>query len=214
MRRVAVAGVVAVVLLVAVAVAVAVALGRPDGSTSAGRGGAPNGSPTGAVDPSSGPSAPKLEVPADTPGASHGSGPGEVNGGQSAGPLPGLPSASPRARVRVPAHAAAARGRLVDGYPRRLVPVPHGTRITSSSVSPSGRRLQATVVATYGGSRHSLVRFYRRALSRAGMPGAESPALRGATSYSFSDGRSAVTLTVAPRQARGLPFTLFLAVAA
>jgi hypothetical protein len=92
---------------------------------------------------------------------------------------------------------------VVAGYPTGVVPVPAGAVVRSTSVTGPGRRMQATLVASWPGSRDSLVRYYRRTLRSSGLSGAPGVAAGDSRAVVFSDGLDAVTLTT--REARSSP---------
>ena len=105
---------------------------------------------------------------------------------------------------------ASARGRLVRGYPAALRP-PRASRVQSSSVSPSGDRLQVGLVGSSSLSSDQLLLAYRTRLSHRGMTERTPPATApGTSAASFRRGRSVVTLTVTdgPRTSYALHATL------
>ena len=92
--------------------------------------------------------------------------------------------------------AAQARGRLVAGFPGFLGAGP-GSVVATSSLSPSGDRLQAALTGTSVQDAAGLARSFRVRLARRGL--AERGTVAGADgseTVSFARGRSTVTLTV------------------
>lgn len=111
--------------------------------------------------------------------------------------LPGLRPVATGPLVSRPLPApAAARGRLVAGFPTSVVsPVP-GSDIATSGVTSYGTRLQATLTASTTRSAGRTLLHYRVRLGRLGF--VESPAPAGATEISFTRGRSTATVSTSP----------------
>lgn len=89
-------------------------------------------------------------------------------------------------------------GRLVEGFPA-LVPVPRRAVVTSSAVQPGADgTLTISVTGRSTASTRALVRFYRKALNRAGFRYARGHVLaRGTAGTAFSRSGGAELLTVA-----------------
>ncbi|QSR32538.1 hypothetical protein CFI00_18985 [Nocardioides sp. S5] len=97
---------------------------------------------------------------------------------------------------------ASARGRLVVGFPAVLRPTP-GTAVESSSVSPSGHRLQAGLTGSSSRSPDAVLLGYRTRWTRRGLLEQAAPvAAPGSWAAAFRRGRSVVTLTVSTRGSR------------
>lgn len=95
--------------------------------------------------------------------------------------------------------AASAQGRLLRRFPDALRP-PRAARVQSSSISPSGDRLQVGLVATSSLSPEEVLLAYRTRLARHGMTEtATPPSVAGSTAAAFRHGGSVVTVTVTPR---------------
>lgn len=110
-------------------------------------------------------------------------------------------SDAPLVRVPLP-RAASARGRLVSGYPTALRPT-RSTRVESSSISPSGDRLQVALVGWTRLSAEQVLVAYRTRLSARGLVEQESPTTNaGSFAAAFQRGDSVVTLTVTPEASR------------
>jgi len=111
-----------------------------------------------------------------------------------------LPPSDPAPLVTSPLpRAASARGRLVRRFPATLRPT-RAARVQSSSVSPSGDRLQVGLVATTTLSAPQVLLAYRARLARRGLTETTAPpALAGSEAAAFRRGDSVVTVTVTPR---------------
>jgi hypothetical protein len=95
--------------------------------------------------------------------------------------------------------AASAQGRLLRRFPDALRPT-RAARVQSSSISPSGDRLQVGLVATSSLSPEEVLLVYRTRLARHGMTEAATPpSVAGSTAAAFRRGGSVVTVTVTPR---------------
>lgn len=179
-----------------------------DATGSAGGGGGPTG--TGAADP----------------GAEGAAGPHDAGGGDVAGSSGDTPSelapVAPPAETAHPAAvlpgpsltgalppADAARGeRLVPGFPVEVVPVPDGLRVVSSSVSPSGQRLQVGLEAGGDAEPAAVHDAYVQVLAAAGFGVSPAPATPGSTATAFTRGPDGLVLTVRPRTGGGTELTL------
>ncbi|NPC40877.1 hypothetical protein [Nocardioides sp. zg-1230] len=111
-----------------------------------------------------------------------------------------LPPSDPGPLVTTPLpRAATAQGRLLRRFPDALRPT-RAARVQSSSVSPSGDRLQVGLVATSSLSPGQVLLAYRTRLARRGMAEtATPPSVAGSTAAAFRRGDSVVTVTVTPR---------------
>ncbi|MBC2931404.1 hypothetical protein [Nocardioides sp. zg-1228] len=111
-----------------------------------------------------------------------------------------LPPADPAPLVTSPLpRAASARGRLVRRFPAALRPT-RSAAVQSSSVSPSGDRLQVGLVASTALSASQVLLAYRTRLARRGLvETAAPPAVAGSQAAAFRRGGSIVTVTVTPR---------------
>lgn len=110
-------------------------------------------------------------------------------------------SDAPLVRAPLPG-AASARGRIVAGYPVALRPT-RSTRVESSSVSPSGDRLQVALVGSTRLSVEQVLVAYRTRLADRGLVERETPATNaGSYAAAFQRGDSVVTVTVTPQDGR------------
>jgi hypothetical protein len=111
-----------------------------------------------------------------------------------------LPPSDPGPLVTTPLpRAATAQGRLLRRFPDALRPT-RAARVQSSSVSPSGDRLQVGLVATSSLSPGQVLLAYRTRLARRGMAEtATPPSVAGSTAAAFRRGDSVVTVTVTAR---------------
>lgn len=111
-----------------------------------------------------------------------------------------LPPSNPAPLVTTPLpRAASAQGRLLSRFPDALRPT-RAARVQSSSVSPSGDRLQVGLVATSSLSPEQVLLAYRTRLARRGMTeSATPPSVAGSQAAAFRRGGSVVTVTVTPR---------------
>jgi hypothetical protein len=111
-----------------------------------------------------------------------------------------LPPSNPAPLVTMPLpRAASAQGRLLSRFPEALRPT-RATQVQSSSVSPSGDRLQVGLVATASLSPEQVLLAYRTRLARRGMTEtATPPSVAGSQAAAFRRGGSVVTVTVTPR---------------
>ncbi|WP_134742382.1 hypothetical protein [Nocardioides sp. 503] len=178
---------------------------RP-GAASESSQGRPGTSPSGATESRPMPSASSGEAPSAT--ASPRSAPTfrggvriapERPGPESAYRLPGLRAAAPvslPSRDDLPAEAVFARGRLVDGYPARLLPGAPGGSVVTSSLAPSADRVHVALVGLRGRPPQRVLRFYRASMSRAGFREVSVRAASGSSAAAFARGRSRVLVTV------------------
>lgn len=115
--------------------------------------------------------------------------------------LLGPASTAPLVSAPLP-RPASARGRLVTGFPAVLRPT-RGTAVESSSVSPSGDRLQAGLTGSSSRSPDAVLLGYRTRWTRRGLLEQAAPvAAPGSWAAAFRRGRSVVTLTVSTRGSR------------
>lgn len=195
-------------LVVTAAVLAALAMG-----TGVGRGLTEEPTPPGFAAPSADPSAAPSDARVGSPSpadASEGSRPGtnasdDVSGVEqhpeapAASPgLPGLDSADPTRPDAwdVPTRPAAARGRIVTGYPVTLLPATPRATVVSSSVSPSRSQVQVALVARRAQSTTAVLRFYRLRLADAGFAERRAAAVGGARAAAFARGDDQVIVTV------------------
>jgi hypothetical protein len=111
-----------------------------------------------------------------------------------------LPPTNPAPLVTTPLpRGASAQGRLLRQFPDALRP-PRGARVESSSLSPTGDRLQVGLVATTSLPPAQVLLAYRTRLARRGMDEtAAPPSVAGSLAAAFRSGDSVVTVTVSPR---------------
>ena len=132
----------------------------------------------------------------------------EVQADQTAGPtLPPSAKRVPLVSTPFPATASASK-KLVAGFPTAIAPKPAST-IVNSSVSSSGRILQATVSAKTDDSSDEVIAYYIELFAKIGLAGNQSPSTGGTVSYSFVRGSDTVTLTVTPSKKNGSTYALF-----
>ncbi|MCY4726978.1 hypothetical protein NYO98_11880 [Nocardioides sp. STR2] len=97
---------------------------------------------------------------------------------------------------------ASAEGRLVRQFPDALRPT-RAARVQSSSLSPTGDRLQVGLVATTSLSADQVLLAYRTRLARRGLDEtAAPPSVAGSRAAAFRRGDSVVTVTVTPQGSR------------
>lgn len=172
--------------------------GSPSDSAKSGPGttpGDPSGSdPSGTGSPGTGSPAARggVETLPETPGATPSGLPGVTEPTRT--PLPSWEG--------LPKEAVAARGRLVRGYPDRLLPVaPHATILTSS-LSPATGQVQLALVARRQQSPAAVLRFYRARLVRAGFEERSVRTVGGASAAAFVREDNRVVITVDPGSAQ------------
>lgn len=103
---------------------------------------------------------------------------------------------------------ASASGKLVAGYPAKVIPQVPGSKVGTSSVASEDSHLQVTLDASTDQKVNDIVAFYRSKLAAYGMYDAAAPAVAGATSVQFARDGNSVTLTVTPG-AKGTSYVLF-----
>ncbi|MCY7402933.1 MAG: hypothetical protein LH477_18640 [Nocardioides sp.] len=108
-----------------------------------------------------------------------------------------LPAQSSRPLISLPLpRSATARGRLVGQFPKFLRPTRAST-VETSSLSPAGDRLQATLVGATLLSPEAVLRAYRVRLGARGLAeDTAPPTVGGSQAAAFRRGLSAVTVTV------------------
>lgn len=119
--------------------------------------------------------------------------------------LPGLgrPATDPSGPAyEPPEKPAAARGRLVAGYPARLLPRAPRSTVVSSSVAPTTGRVQVALVGHRSTSPSSVLLFYRATLGRSGFREVPTQAVGGADAAAFRRGDERVVVTIDPAPAR------------
>ena len=94
----------------------------------------------------------------------------------------------------VPEEITASDG-LVTDYPALLGPAPH-SRVVSSSLSPSGRRVQVALVARHAGASDAVLRYYRTYLARHGFAERRVDAAGGSAAAGFNREDGTVVVTV------------------
>lgn len=99
------------------------------------------------------------------------------------------------------------RATLVSGFPTRVVPLAPGSRVSTNSVSPSGGRLQVSLVATRDRGPEAVLGFYRARLGGLGFSEKPTHAVGGSAAVAFERGSSSVVVTVTP--ARPLTYSVF-----
>ncbi|MFB9074652.1 hypothetical protein ACFFX0_27075 [Citricoccus parietis] len=107
-----------------------------------------------------------------------------------------LPSTSPRepALTEVPA-AAVGDHELVAGFPDHVVPVPDGSEVQSSSVSPQGQRVVVGLHVLSDDDPQELLDFYARRCEDLGWPVTRTPAPDGAPRMQCGFGPDSLTVT-------------------
>jgi hypothetical protein len=92
---------------------------------------------------------------------------------------------------------AAAKGRLVEGFPPALAP-PEGTEIVSSSVVVTGDVVQATLVTS--GDPQTTLQHYRDLLRRDGFSEGHTKGADAAPNGAFTQGRDTVNIMAVDEQ--------------
>lgn len=183
----------------------------PTSSDSAGSSGSPGYSADGAASDAPGSGAPSAPGgTASTPGGKQAAG-GKQPGAEvlptpaadvstGAYHLPGLDSGSAKAGaplVTAP-RAGTARGALVATFPAALAP-PAGSAIRSSSLSVSGKAVQAALVARSSTSVSRTLRHYRTALVARGFREQRAQGVENAPAAAFVRGHESVSLAFSGR---------------
>lgn len=116
---------------------------------------------------------------------------------------PDRPSASPTPPAYDPPSTTAfARGRIVAGYPARLLPAAPRSAVLSSSVAPSPERVQVALVGRRSSDSESVLAFYRDVMSGSGFREASARAVGGGQAVAFRRGADRVVVTIDPGTAR------------
>ena len=144
-----------------------------------------------------------VEVLPETPGAS----PSTLPGLASTPP----PRSTPLISKPLPREASVT-GAFVSGYPRKILPKAPHSSVVSSSVSPSGSRLQVTLTSESRRLAPMIERYYRVHLTSLGF-GESPPSTAGpATTLRFHRASDSVVLTLT--KGGGLTYTLFASLTA
>jgi len=157
-------------------------------------------------------------LPGAPPSGGTDPGPGGIEAAPGSDPpLPGSgePDGNgPRERrdpvVRGVAAPASADGTLVVGHPRRVLPPAPGTRVLTSSVSPSPGRLQVAFRAE-GSDADRVLAFYRVHLAGLGFREVSGQAASGTKSAFFSWRASSVVITANPEDDSYAVFAVLVA---
>lgn len=126
----------------------------------------------------------------------------------------GLPGLSPAPKPDKPLISkplpkqGSADGELVSGYPASVLPPARGSTIETSSVSPTGSRLQVALNARTGQGAGGVLLFYRQTLTALGFTEDNVSATAGTQAAGFRRGKSSVTVTVR-RKGDVSSYTLF-----
>jgi len=97
-----------------------------------------------------------------------------------------------------PPAAGYRQGGLVPGYPGRVVPAVPGTTDLSTSIAPSGHRMQAALVGRVAGDQATVLQFYRARLTQLGFSAQQRPAGTGSTALGFTRRDCSVVVTATP----------------
>jgi hypothetical protein len=152
----------------------------------------PTGSPT---SPPSQPATSPPSQPATGATASSGAEMPPTDDTTSSPALPGL-DPSPGSLVRTPLPSAdTARGALAKGYPESMRPL-GGSRVETSSVAPSGSRLQVALEATTTAPAQRVLLAYRTRFARLSMVEETVSAVEGSQAAGFTRDGSSVVVTV------------------
>ncbi|WP_263731777.1 hypothetical protein [Cellulomonas sp. SG140] len=127
--------------------------------------------------------------------------------------LPGLqaaptaPAAAPLLTGAAPA-TAERNGAVVAGFPVKVVPVPKGVTVVSSSVSSEGARVQVGMQASSSASPAAVLGAYDEAFGATGFTPTTSPALPGTSAHLYQHGTDGVVVTVKARLGGGTEIAL------
>lgn len=122
--------------------------------------------------------------------------------------LPGLqaaptaPAAEPLLTGAAPA-TAERNGAVVAGFPVKVVPVPKGVTVVSSSVSSEGARVQVGMQASSAATPAQVLGAYDEAFGASGFTPASSPALPGTSAHLYQHGTDGIVVTVKARLGGG-----------
>ena len=126
--------------------------------------------------------------------------------------LPGLgkpASAKNRSLVSKPLpKTASSRGKIVRGFPLKVVPLVADSDVQTSGVSSTGTTLQVSVQATNSRSAEKILAFYRKALTAQGFSESAVPSAGAATAAGFTHNDDNLVVTVTPRS-KGVTYTVF-----
>lgn len=103
---------------------------------------------------------------------------------------------------------ASSRGKIVAGFPLKVVPLVSGSAVQTSGVSSTGSTLQVSVQAKNLRSPEKIFAFYRKALTAHGFTESAVPSAGGATGASFTHKDDNLVVTVTPRS-KGVTYTVF-----
>ncbi|WP_125616383.1 hypothetical protein [Specibacter cremeus] len=176
---------------------------RQSGSATAPAGA--TGGPASSVPKSTAPTNPKAPAATPDPGK-----PLEVRTPAPSG-APTLPASrtdGPLISLPLPA-TASATGKLVAGYPGKVLPPVPSSAITNSSVSAQQSTLQATLVATTSTEPLAVLAFYQSELAQLGLSASDAPAVPGSTARWFTRGDDKVTVTVTPVKGGGSSYIVY-----
>ncbi|MQW74802.1 hypothetical protein GHK92_02855 [Nocardioides sp. dk4132] len=195
-------------------VAASLSAGASRGADAGVPGGGPDGDPTGG-----GAAGGSGQPPGAPPSDGSDPGPGGIEAAPGpdlgAGPGSGEPRGSGPGRRRDPvvrgvAAPESADGALVAGHPRRVLPPVPGTRVRTSSVSPSPGRLQVTFSAE-GSDADRVLAFYRVHLAGLGFREVSGRAASGTEAAFFAWRASSVVITAVPEDGSYAVFAILRA---
>lgn len=175
---------------------------------------------TSSADPSEGSSEESSDGSSDSPGAGSSATPGGSGDDQplevpvptqaTEQALPGLsdgPDPDAPLLTQLPP-AGNAKGSLVKGYPKSVLPPVKGSKIINSAISVDGKRATITLTARSSRSVDAILRFYRiRFGARAFEEEPAAPAA-GSSAAAFVRDRNTVAVTVTP-QGKKRTYTLY-----
>lgn len=92
---------------------------------------------------------------------------------------------------------ASATGKLVAGFPTKVISVPSGTKIVSSSISTQGDRMQLSLVGTSPASVGDVQSYFQGTFSTLGLTAAVTPSAPGTVATTYSRGSDRITVTTA-----------------
>jgi hypothetical protein len=131
-----------------------------------------------------------------------------VSGEPTIDPLADRSTSRPRLERPLPDPASSVHD-LVVGYPEDILPVPPGSQIEGSSVSPAPGSLHVSLQASLPLSSRALLRYFRVELGDNGF--AQQSVLRAdtASAAAFARGRESVVVTVAAEERGRTTYTVF-----
>jgi hypothetical protein len=145
---------------------------------------------------------------------------GETSGTGSQRPLEVLPPANdaptglpmpspPTALITSPLPAAAsAQGKMVEGFPSRVITFPDGTVVVFTGVSSSGDTLQATAEGIVELDAGNVAGHFLQILQSAGFRSEEAPAAAGQQALRLTRGKDSVSLTLSATGTGSTRFSL------